>query len=185
MTGIGQFLSPRLRATVEAGRWRLVTGQTTQGAESTSDVPVELLVVLGPGTQGLASARWPPPTRQQGGRVGATPPLGPPPLTAIEALSEIVPVAQAFPPRLALVDLSITAAVVVEILDQPYTVGVYDAAPPRDVLATLDEGEQLFVAAWLARVELARHGGVARPGEGLPWDAPGYKPPDAPGPAAA
>jgi hypothetical protein len=111
-----------------------------------------------------------------------TPPLGPPPLTAIEALGLIAPVTQALPPRLALVDVALADAA--EILAQPYTVGVYAGPPPAGVLATLDLAERIFVDAWLARVQLALGGAGPPPGDGLPWDAPGYEPPDPPGSAA-
>jgi hypothetical protein len=40
----------------------------------------------------------------------------------------------------------------------------------------LDEGARLFVKAWRERVPSKPH----RPGEGLPWDAPGFEPPGPP-----
>lgn len=43
--------------------------------------------------------------------------------------------------------------------------------------ASLSPEERLFAEAWLARQGMA---GKTRPGEGLPWDAPGRLPPDPP-----
>lgn len=58
---------------------------------------------------------------------------------------------------------------------------VTDGPLADDVVADLDEGERLFAAAWSQRqAEDTKH----RPGEGLPWDAPGWLPPDPP-PGAA
>jgi hypothetical protein len=49
---------------------------------------------------------------------------------------------------------------------------------PPGLTEGLDEGEALFVAAWLSR---SKEGPPKqRPGEGLPWDAPGFLPPDPP-----
>lgn len=47
---------------------------------------------------------------------------------------------------------------------------------PAQFLEALGPGERLFVLAWQVR------GGtkLERPGEGLPWDAPGFEPPDRP-----
>jgi hypothetical protein len=53
-------------------------------------------------------------------------------------------------------------------------VGVYDAAPSQ-TSSDLSPDERVFIAAWAARRQLK-----TRPGEGLPWDAPGFLPPDAP-----
>ncbi|OHV41401.1 MULTISPECIES: hypothetical protein [Pseudofrankia] len=157
-----------------------MTGQTTEGARDRPswDVPVELLVVLGPGIDGPAAPA--PPRRSTPGT--ATPPPPTRPLTALEALRQLVPVTLDYPPRLALVPLPPRAAG--RIAEQPYIVGVYTEAPPPAVLATLRPAERLFVDAWLLRVEdrvyrRKRH----RHGEGLPWDAPGHEPPDAPGSA--
>ena len=50
-------------------------------------------------------------------------------------------------------------------------------APPG-IMEKLDEGEALFVAAWLSRRK--EGSSKQRLGEGLSWDAPGFTPPDAP-----
>ena len=49
---------------------------------------------------------------------------------------------------------------------------------PPAALEGLDEGESLFVAAWLSRIKEGPS--KQRPGEGLSWDAPGFVPPDPP-----
>jgi hypothetical protein len=46
----------------------------------------------------------------------------------------------------------------------------------EDALSELDEGAGLFVAGWRARAIDKPD----RPGEGLPWDQPGFEPPDRP-----
>lgn len=49
------------------------------------------------------------------------------------------------------------------------------AQTPGEVPPSLTDAEQLFVSAWRARAE-----DKTRVGEGLPWDAPGFLPPDKP-----
>ena len=48
--------------------------------------------------------------------------------------------------------------------------------PASPLPASLTEQERLFIMGWLQR----RQGGKQRKGEGLPWDAEGYLPPDKP-----
>ena len=45
---------------------------------------------------------------------------------------------------------------------------------PAEILNSLDEKESLFVSAWQTRLQQSRK---QRPGEGLDWDHPGFKPP--------
>jgi hypothetical protein len=45
---------------------------------------------------------------------------------------------------------------------------------PDEILSSLDQQDAMFVAAWQLRL---RGPGKQRPGEGLDWDAPGFKPP--------
>lgn len=47
---------------------------------------------------------------------------------------------------------------------------------PEQLLAELSDAERLWVRAWDSR----REGEKERPGSGLPWDAPGFEPPDPP-----
>lgn len=59
----------------------------------------------------------------------------------------------------------------------PGVVAVSSGAPPPDVLEELDDQETLFVRAWTSRMTGPQK---QRRGEGLPWDAPGFEPPDSP-----
>jgi hypothetical protein len=45
-----------------------------------------------------------------------------------------------------------------------------------EVLGELDDGARLFVEAWMT----PPRGDRERPGDGQPWDAPGFEPPDPP-----
>ncbi|MBL7489639.1 hypothetical protein I6A60_12065 [Frankia sp. AgB1.9] len=161
-----------------------MTGQTTDGAHDspTGCEPVELLVVLAPGS-GTPPGPGAPPPPVPVPPVGPRPAYAPPPpptrpLTALEALGEVVPVHHEYAPRLVLVELPVADAPRIAAL--PYVVGVYEAAPPPEVLATLGDLELIFVRAWLSRLDHdAHHGDDDRTGQGLPWDAPGYEPPDA------
>lgn len=45
---------------------------------------------------------------------------------------------------------------------------------PEDILSSLDSSESLFVSAWIARVQ---RGAKHRPGDGLNWDHPDFRPP--------
>lgn len=54
---------------------------------------------------------------------------------------------------------------------------VADAELPTDVVERLGPEERLFALAWLRRMTEKKK---ERPGEGLPWDAPGFTPPDPP-----
>ena len=57
----------------------------------------------------------------------------------------------------------------------PESLHIFSTAEiPEEVLNSLDERESLFVAAWRSRLLSPPK---KRPGEGLDWDAPGFKPP--------
>jgi hypothetical protein len=45
---------------------------------------------------------------------------------------------------------------------------------PDEILRALDQQESIFVAAWRLRLQAPAK---KRTGEGVPWDAPGFKPP--------
>lgn len=60
----------------------------------------------------------------------------------------------------------------------PGVVTVTDGEAPPEVMEGLDESEALFVAAWSSRIKQGPS--KERRGEGLPWDAPGFEPPDPP-----
>ena len=84
-------------------------------------------------------------------------------------LRAVANVTQVFPPRLALVQAGPHAGTriariqgVLHVLDDP----------ARKLPADLTPAERIFAAAWQARQQPK-----TRPGEGLPWDAPGFEPP--------
>jgi hypothetical protein len=59
----------------------------------------------------------------------------------------------------------------------PGVLGVAEGRVPAELLSDLDETETLFAQAWSERASMRSK---QRPGEGLPWDAPGFTPPDPP-----
>jgi len=95
--------------------------------------------------------------------------------SASETLAQLRAVAnvtQVSPPRLALVQAGPDARTriariqgVLHVLD--------DSA--RTLPADLTPAERIFAGAWQARQQPK-----TRTGEGLPWDAPGFEPPDRP-----
>src|SRR5215469_12413436 len=87
-------------------------------------------------------------------------------------LRAVANVTQVFPPRLALVQAGPDARTRIARIE-----GVLDALddPARALPADLTPAERIFAAAWQARRQPK-----TRPGEGLPWDAPGFEPPDRP-----
>ena len=87
-------------------------------------------------------------------------------------LRAVATVTQVFPPRLALVQAGPDARTriariqgVLHVLD--------DRA--RKLPPDLTPAERTFAAAWQARQQPK-----TRPGDGLPWDAPGFEPPGPP-----
>jgi hypothetical protein len=59
----------------------------------------------------------------------------------------------------------------------PGVVAVSGGTLPSGLVERLDEGEALFVTAWASRMTGPQK---QRGGEGLPWDASGFEPPDPP-----
>lgn len=90
----------------------------------------------------------------------------------LPALRAAATVTQVFPPRLLLLrtDETDQVAALAGVLLATAT------SVPAQVRADLTPEEEMFVAGWEAR----RRGKAERPGQGLPWDAPGFLPPDAP-----
>lgn len=89
---------------------------------------------------------------------------------ALEALRRDAVVTQFLPPRLALVALPLGTRVL-----KSRGATLYEHDVPGAVLDKLSENERLFVSAWASR-RVAKE----RTGDHLPWDAPGYSPPDWP-----
>jgi hypothetical protein len=89
---------------------------------------------------------------------------------ALDELRKVAAVTQVLPPRLALVSLPDER----QAPDIPGIAWHLEDVPPED-FRRLSSQEQLFITAWKVR-----GGGKERPGDNLPWDAPGYLPPDLP-----
>ena len=62
-----------------------------------------------------------------------------------------------------------------QFTEHPAVVAVTERALPEALTGQLTESEAIFAAAFAARKEKPD-----RIGDGLPWDAAGYEPPDAP-----
>jgi hypothetical protein len=88
------------------------------------------------------------------------------PGVALEAIAPAVEVRQQLPPRLAIVaadEDSLRA-----LARSPDVLSVHTAHVPEQVLARLDAPARTFAAAWNERRRPKQ-----RPGDKLPWDAPG------------
>jgi hypothetical protein len=88
-------------------------------------------------------------------------------------IEAVAAVTQALEPRLLLIRADPKAAEAVARIAG--VAGVHDG-PPAELPSDLTPAERTFVAAWAARGQPK-----TRPGEGLPWDAPGHLAPDGPG----
>ena len=91
----------------------------------------------------------------------------------LERLRRSLEVTQVASPRLAVV---VAAEGALEAID-----GVAEIAGAGESLQdeiALTDAERLFADAWALRTGDAPGG--ERPGDGLPWDAPGFTPPDPP-----
>lgn len=89
----------------------------------------------------------------------------------LEELRQHAVVLQWLPPRIALV----RAQANIPLPEAVQGTRWYLGAVPAEVAADFTPTERLFVDAWLSRREAK-----TRPGEGLPWDAPGREAPDWP-----
>ena len=94
---------------------------------------------------------------------------------ALARLREKFRVTQVAPPRLAVVERPPDTREP-ELRDTPGVVAVAGPEVPEDFKQGLSPEEALFVAAWERRMREPKSDG--RPGDGLPWDAPGFSPPD-------
>lgn len=87
----------------------------------------------------------------------------------VAAVGATAPVIQQLPPRLAIVASPASGQ------QLPQVSGATWYREGAAIDERLSAEELLFVTAWRQRRRTKD-----RPGEGLPWDAPGYQPPDAP-----
>lgn len=97
---------------------------------------------------------------------------GPTAAAAMERISERLHITQQLPPRLALVE-----GEAADLQRARTLVGVTAVCTQRIddvVFKQLNEAERLFAEAWT--LSLKPKG--ARRGDGLPWDAAGFQPPD-------
>jgi hypothetical protein len=78
------------------------------------------------------------------------------------------------PPRLAIVEIDDAQT---EALRAATATEALIAVPGDPMPDTLTEAERLFAEAWSTRHQSKPK---QRPGEGLPWDAEGFQPPDKP-----
>jgi hypothetical protein len=92
---------------------------------------------------------------------------------ALATLRSVVTVTHVLAPRLVLVKSGVDAAVLRSL---PGVRSVYTDDVPAGVRFALTPSELLFVDGWGIR----RHGKAHRLGQGLPWDTPGFLPPDPP-----
>jgi hypothetical protein len=84
-----------------------------------------------------------------------------------------VALVQHLPPRMGIVEGDDDA--LARLRTAPGVLAVGDPDLPEAARASLTEAERLFLEGWVqGRLPKTRHG------EGLPWDAPGYLPPDQP-----
>lgn len=90
------------------------------------------------------------------------------------AVARVARLVQRCPPRLAIVEADPRAQAAIRAL--PGVRSVTDGPLDEEILRDLTEAERLFAAGWVA----SRQPKV-RAGDGLPWDAPGFDPPDRPG----
>ena len=89
----------------------------------------------------------------------------------LEQVRQHAVVLQWLPPRIAIVKVPAHRA----LPDAVPGTSWYTGQIPADEAAGFTPTERLFVDAWLSRRQAK-----TRPGDGLPWDAPGREPPDWP-----
>ena len=87
-------------------------------------------------------------------------------------IGQVVQITQQLPTRLFLVEGDQQQLAVVRNL--PGVVGVFTQNVPESILQQLTATERLFAEAWIA----GSHPKTFRSGDGLPWDAPDFQPPD-------
>lgn len=93
----------------------------------------------------------------------------------LERLHESHRVTQVGSPRIVVV--SVSPGETPPSSSIPGVVAVTTGTLPSGLVDRLDEGEALFVTAWEGRMAGPEK---QRRGEGLPWDASGFEPPDPP-----
>lgn len=92
--------------------------------------------------------------------------------SAMARVGLVARIAQRLPPRLAIIEID--PGEVERVRSVEGVRALYDDTVSETVLQQLTPAERLFAEAW-ARSRQAR---PSRPGDGLPWDAEGFQPPD-------
>ena len=93
---------------------------------------------------------------------------------ALERLRSVVTITQILEPRIALISPRGDSAALTRDIEGVVRVVDADEVPDAAALRLTDQ-ETMFVEAWRLRKRPKR-----RAGEGLPWDTPGFQPPDPP-----
>jgi hypothetical protein len=91
---------------------------------------------------------------------------------ALAQIGLVARIVQRLPPRLAIIEIDPGEVETVRSMEGVRA--LYDGAVSGTLLQQLTPAERLFAEAW-AR---SRQTKPARPGDGLPWDAEGFQPPD-------
>lgn len=91
---------------------------------------------------------------------------------SLSAAASLVNVIQRLPPRLAIAEGDIDRLAAAR--DIPGIIGVFEGHIPETMLRQLNATERLFAEAWAE----SRRPKSDRRGDGLPWDAEGFEPPD-------
>lgn len=78
-----------------------------------------------------------------------------------------------FPPRMVVVEVTELD----ELRRDPDVRLIVEDTAPNEIFGELTEGEKMFMNGWLARQSPPKK---KRVGNHLPWDAPGFIPPDPP-----
>lgn len=92
--------------------------------------------------------------------------------TVLAEAGHVARIVQRLPPRLAIVDATPEALVALKGMQGMQA--VCEGSIPASLLEELKPMERVFADAWVASQRAKRD----RPGEGLPWDAKGFEPPD-------
>ena len=92
--------------------------------------------------------------------------------TVLSRVAELASVTQRLPPRLAIVEGDLDR--LASIRGIPGIISMFEGPVPETMLQQLDPTERLFAEAWVE----SRRPKTNRVGEGLPWDAEGFEPPN-------
>jgi len=98
--------------------------------------------------------------------------LGPETTKALSEVARMVSVPQHLPPRLAVAEG--TPEQLASLQGMANVTAILEPPVPESVLQQLNSTERLFAEAWTE----SRRPKKERPGDGLPWDAEGFEPPN-------